>query len=344
MGYDKDQVLLIEDTYGIGNNQDAFKEELLRDKRVLHVTVSRDEPVDRSGSNVDGSEVYAKENKGNETNAEIHANFFHVDYDYLATLGIKVAAGRNFSKDFSSDSFAVVINESAVRDLGWRSNQEAIGKVIISSGLHEYNVVGVVQDFNYASAKQKIAPLMMMLGRNYGSVMVKVKTTDINGFLEDTKRKWADFNSVTPFSFYFLDDRFGALYAAEQKTGQIFTMFAVIAILIASLGLFGLVAFTTEQRTKEIGIRKVLGASAQQVLFLLSKEFLLLVCMAFIISIPITWWMMHGWLNNFAYRIDISWWVFAAAGFSAVLIALVTVSFQSIKAALANPVKSLRTE
>ena len=258
---------------------------------------------------------------------------------------MKIIAGRNFSKDFHSDSSAtVVINEAAVRDLGWKDNNSALNKIIISSGQHEYNVIGVVQDFNYASAKQKIAPVMMMLGRNSGGIMVKVKTADIESFLADVKKDWNGYNARTPFAYYFLDDKFATLYAAEEKTGQIFTMFAVIAVLIASLGLFGLVAFTTEQRTKEIGIRKVLGASINQVLVLLSKEFLLLVCVAFIISIPVTWWAMYNWLNNFAYRINMSWWIFLAAGLLAVLIALMAISFLAIKAAVANPVKSLRTE
>jgi putative ABC transport system permease protein len=344
LGYDKEQVLVLQDTYGLDSNQYAFKQKLLRDSRVVNATISRDVPVGRGEGNMDGSEVYAKENKANENASEIHANYFHVDLDYILTLGMKIIAGRNFSKDFHGDSSAVVINEAAVRDLGWKDNNAALNKTIISSGQHEYNVIGVVQDFNYASAKQKIAPVMMMLGRNFGGIMVKVKTADIESFLADVKKEWNAYNSRTPFAYYFLDDKFASMYAAEEKTGQIFTMFAVIAVLIASLGLFGLVAFTTEQRTKEIGIRKVLGASINQVLVLLSKEFLLLVCVAFIISIPITWWAMHNWLNNFAYRIDISWWIFLIAGSLAVLIALMAISFLAIKAAVANPVKSLRTE
>ncbi|HLX93874.1 MAG TPA: ABC transporter permease, partial [Puia sp.] len=172
LGFDRSQVLQIQDTWGLGPNQDAFKQQLLRDSRVSHVTISRDVPVDLSGGTYDGSEVYAKDKGANESDAEIHSNFFHVDYDYLSTLGMKIVAGRNFSRDFSGDSSSVVINESAVRDLGWKSNEDALDKIIISSGQHRYTVIGVVQDFNYASAKLKIAPVMMMLGRNYGSVIV----------------------------------------------------------------------------------------------------------------------------------------------------------------------------
>jgi len=345
LGFEKEQVMVIEDTYALHRkNQDVFKQQLLQDSRVVNVTISRDVPVDRVGTAVDGSEVYAKENKENESASEIHAFFFHVDYDYLSTLGMKIMAGRYFSRDFSGDSSAVVINESAVRDLGWVSNENALNKIVVSSGLHEYKVIGVVQDFHYTSARQKIAPLMMMLGSNYGSVMVKIKTDDVKGFLSNAKKLWGSFNIDIPFSYYFLDDRFASLYAAEQKTGQIFTMFAVIAILIASLGLFGLVAFTAEQRAREIGIRKVLGASVQQMLLLLSKKFMSLVGIAFIISTPVTWWMMHRWLDNFAYRIQISWWMFPLAGFCALFVAMATVSYQTIRAATANPVESLRTE
>jgi putative ABC transport system permease protein len=344
LGYAKDQVLVIPDTFGLDSNQFAFKQKLLSDSRVVNATISRDVPVGRNDENIDGSEVYASENKSHETESEIHANFFHVDYDYLSTLGMKMIAGRYFSKDYGTDSSSVVVNEAAVRDLGWKDNHTAIDKTIISSGQHSYHVIGVVQDFNYASVKQRIVPVMMMLYHNNGTLMVKIRTTDISGLLLEVKKDWNAYNARTPFSYYFLDDKFASVYAAEEKTGQIFSCFAVVAVLIASLGLLGLVAFTTEQRNKEIGIRKVLGASVSQVLILLSKEFLFLVSLAFFISIPFTWWMMHNWLNNFAYRIYISWWIFAAGGIIAVMITMITISFLSIRAAITNPVNSLRSE
>jgi len=256
---------------------------------------------------------------------------------------MQIKQGRYFSKSFGSDSTAVVINEAAVKDLGW-AKVNSIGRTIVRSGQQKFTIVGVVADFNYTSAKQKIAPLMMMLGRNYGGLIIKIKTNDITGFLKDLKVKWNAFNPQGPLSYTFLDDDFAALYASELRTQQIFSAFAFIAIIIAALGLFGLSAFVIEQRTKEIGIRKVLGASVQNVLLLVSKEFLLLVLIAFIISIPVTWWTMHKWLENYAYRIDIGMNVFAIAGISALLIALMTISFQAVKAALANPIKSLRTE
>lgn len=338
LGYDKDQVLFLPDARLLGNNQNAFEQQVLQGNRVVSASISRSVP---GGDIMDGTEIFPKNQYGNGT--EIHANISHVDYEYIKTLGIKVLQGRYFSKDFSTDSSAIVINESAVHALGW-TNENAVGKSIVRSGQKEFRVIGVVQDFNYASAKQKIAPLMMMLGGNYGGLIVKIKTTNVEGFLSDLKKQWTSFNPPGPLEYNFLDEKFASLYASEQRTQQIFSVFAILAIIIASLGLFGLSAFVIEQRTKEIGIRKVLGASVQNVLLLVSKEFLLLVTIAFVISIPVTWWAMHAWLQDFAYRINISVWVFAIAGIAVILIALLTVSFQAIKAAIANPVKSLRTE
>ncbi len=344
LGYDKNQVLVIPDTYGLDSNQYTFKQDILKDSRVLNATISRDVPVGRSDGEMDGSQVYASENKSHETESEIHANFFHVDYDYLSTLGMQMVSGRYFSKDFGSDSSGVVINEAAVRDLGWKDNQSAVDKTIISSGQHSYHVIGVVKDFNYSSVKQRIIPVLMMLRHNNGTLMVKINTSDVTGFLAEAKKDWKALNATTPFTYYFLDDKFAAVYTAEEKTGQIFTSFAIVAILIASLGLLGLVSYITTQRTKEIGIRKVLGASVNQVLVLLSKEFLMLVSISFIISVPLTAWVMHSWLNNFAYRINIDWWIFVLGGILTILVTIITISFQSIRAALANPVTSLRSE
>ena len=338
LGYDKDQVLFLPDARLLGRDQTAFKQQLLQDNRVVSASISRSVP---GGQIMDGTEIYPKNETSNGT--EIHANISHVDYDYLRTLGIQILKGRNFSKDFPTDSSGIVINEAAVQQLGW-TNDNAVGKTIVRSGQQEFKVVGIVADFNYASLKQKVAPLMMMLGGNFGGLIIKINTRDVKGFLSDLKKQWNSFNPVGPLEYNFLDEKFAALYASEQRTKQIFSAFAVLAIIIASLGLFGLSAFVIEQRTREIGIRKVLGASVQQVLLLVSKEFLLLVGIAFVISVPVTWWAMHEWLKDFAYRINIGTGVFIAAGLSAILIAFFTISFQAIRAAIANPVKSLRTE
>jgi putative ABC transport system permease protein len=338
LGYDKDQVVFLPDGYLLGNNQYAFKQSLLQDNRVISASITRSVP---GVLNMDGTEIYPKNETGN--GVEIHSNIYHIDYDFLPVLGIRVIQGRNFSKDFPTDSSAIMINEAAVRELGW-SGTSPLGKSVVRSGQKEYKVIGVVADFHYASVKQKIAPMMMMLGNNFGGLIIKIKTENIKGFIAYLKHKWDSYNPGGPFDYTFLDEKFNSLYAAEQSTGQIFTSFTIIAIIIASLGLFGLAAFITEQRTKEIGIRKVLGASVQQLLLLVSREFLLLVGIAFIISVPVTWWTMSSWLQNFAYRIKINAWVFPVAGISAVLIAMLTIGFQAIKASVANPVKSLRSE
>lgn len=338
LGYDKEQVLFLPYARLMGQNQDAFKQSILQDSRVVSASISQSIPGDQF---IDGTQVHPVNENGNGT--EIHINIFHVDYDYLKTLGIKIKVGRYFSKDFGSDTAAAVINEAAVRELGW-NNENPIGKTIVRSGRKTFKIIGVINDFNYASAKQKIAPLMMLLGGNYGGLVIKIKTTDVGGFLNDLKTKWNSFNPQGPLSYNFLDEKFAALYASEIRTQKIFSAFAMLAIIIATLGLFGLSAFVIEQRTKEIGIRKVLGASVQNVLVLVSKEFLSLVLVAFIISIPVTFWAMNKWLQDYAYRINIAWWVFALGGTAALLIALIAISFQSLKAAMANPVKSLRTE
>jgi len=339
LGYDKDQVVFLPDARLLGKNQDAFRQQLLQDNRVVSTSISRSVP---GGPIMDGTQVHPRNENGN--GQEAHANIYHIDYDYLQTLGIQLIRGRNFSKDFSTDSASnIIINEAAVKELGWTIDN-ALGKIIVRSGQQELKVIGIVGDFNYASAKEKIAPVMMMLKGNYGGLIVKIKTVDIKGFLGNLRTQWNAFNPSGPLEYSFLDERFAKLYENEQRTQKIFTSFAVLAIIIASLGLFGLSAYSIEQRTKEIGIRKVLGASVKQVLIVVSKEFFLLIAIAFLISIPVAWWAMSKWLQDFAYRINIGWWMFAMAGLIAVFIAMVTVSFQAIKVAIANPVKSLRTE
>jgi len=338
LGYDKEQVLYLPDARLLGKDQPAFKQQLSQNKNVVAASIARSVP---GLPFMDGTEIYPKNENGN--GKEIHANIYHVDEDYLKTLGIKIVSGRNFSRDFPSDSSAVVINQAMVRELGW-NRTNPIGKTIVRSGQQQFKVIGVMGDFNYASAKQEIAPLMMMLGNNYGGLVVKINTADVKGFLSDLKKQWDSFNPQGALEYTFLDDNFAKMYASEIRTQKIFSAFALIAIIIASLGLFGLSAFVIEQRTKEIGIRKVLGASVQNVLLLVSKDFLLLVGIAFLISVPVTWWAMHNWLQDFAYRINIQWWVFILAGFVAILISIITISFQAIKAAIANPVKSLRSE
>ncbi|QMW05504.1 ABC transporter permease [Spirosoma foliorum] len=339
LGYDKDQLVALPDTRLLANNQVAFKDQLLQNSRVLAATNSRFFP---GGEMMDGTQVYPKNETAN--GAEIHMNIFHVDYDYIRTLGIQLLRGRNFSKDFPTDSTSgVIINESAVRELGW-NHVNPIGRSMVRSGQQEYKVIGVVKDFNYVSVKQKVAPLMMMMGRNFGGIVIKIKTTDVNGFLSDLKNQWDAFNPNGPLEYRFLDDQFASFYANEKRTQQLFSVFALLAVVIASLGLFALSAFVIERRTKEIGVRKVMGASVPSITQLLIKDFIKLVLIAILLACPLAWYAMNQWLQDFAYKIEVEWWMLGLAGLFAIGIALLTVSFQSVKAALMDPVKSLRSE
>jgi len=332
--------LIINDTRVLRSSEKVFRDELVNDSRVMNASISSHMPGE---INLDGAQAFAKEREGKENGTGIHIDIFHVDYDYLATLGIKIVNGRYFSQDFPSDSSAIVINETAAYELGWTPDT-ALEKILVRSGLTEYHVVGVVKDFNYMSPRQKVGPLVMMLGYNGGSILVKLHVTDIQSFLADTKTKWDRYNydSAIPFTFTFLDEKFGALYKDEERTSRIFTAFASIAIIIAGLGLFGLSTFSAEQRVREIGIRKVLGASAQQVLLMLSKQFMLLVLIAFAIATPLVAWGMNVWLEDFAYRIEIQWWIFAVAAAISFAIAFVSMSVQAVKAAVANPIATLK--
>ncbi len=338
LGYDKEHTFFIPDARLLGKNQDAFKQRILQDNDVVSATISRSIPA---GFSMGGTEIYPKNETGN--GIEIHAHIFHIDYDYLKTLGIRVLYGRNFSKEFPSDSAGVLINEAAARKLGWEA-VNSINKYIVRSGQKQFKVIGVVKDFNYASVKDEIAPLMLLLGNNYGGVTIKFKTNDINGLLAELKEQWNSFNPAGPFNYNFLDEKFAALFANEQRTQHIFSSFTIIAIIIASLGLFGLSAFVIEQRTKEIGIRKVLGAKVSEIVFMLSKEFIKWVLIGNIIACFAAYYLMGQWLSNYAYRIDINIIVFLLSVLITFLIVLLRISYQAIKAALQNPVKSLRYE
>lgn len=271
-----------------------------------------------------------------------------VDADFIQMYDVKLLAGRNFiHTDFNTDwnkLHNVLLNESAVKLLGFASNNEALGKRISMFG-QNWDIVGVVNDYHQKSLRYPIEPTVLYPGYgNNNPICVKVDTKNLAGTIAAIKAKYNSFFPGNYFDYYFLDEKFNALYKDDQLFGQVFGIFAGFAIFIACLGLLGLSLFATTQRTKEIGVRKVLGASVSDIVLLLSQDFIRLVLIAFVIASPLAWWVMHRWLQNFAYRINISWWVFLAAGVVAVLIALLTISFQSIKAAISNPVKSLRTE
>lgn len=275
--------------------------------------------------------------------------YIEVDEDYLATMGMKIVAGRGFSKDFPSDKKAVVLNETLIKQLGWK---EPLGKTVSMTDFDDnqelilvpYTVIGVVRDFHFESLHQKIRGLIFMLGEDLNMVAIKIRPDNIPQTLAGIERVWQTMDTGRPFDFSFMDETFERLYRTEQRLGQIFVSFTLIAIIIAALGLFGLASFTVSQRVKEIGIRKIMGASIPNVVVLLSKEFTKWVILANVIAWPLAYYVMNKWLQNFAYRIDLHIGIFLLSGFAALLISLLTISSKAIKAAAANPVDSLRYE
>lgn len=340
LGYTKEQVLVLPETWLLDKKEDVFRNQIMQDPRVVNVSTSGYLPAGPSNNN--NFMVYPESN----STQLVKTLRYDVDYNYIPTLGMQLAEGRNFSKAYGTDSAGVILNETAARTLGWNDN--AVGHTISNSDNDgkkaTLRVIGVVKDFHFRSMRERISPLVMVLSKNAGTVIVKVKTKDIAGLVASLKKQWEQLTTDAPFTYSFLDERFNNTYLAEQKTGRILGLFAGLTIFVACLGLFGLATFTAEQRTKEIGVRKVLGASVTSIVGLLSKDFLKLVAIAIVLASPVAWYVMNRWLQDFAYKIDITWWMFALAGVLSVSIALLTVSFQSVKAALMNPVKSLKTE
>ncbi|UFH54219.1 ABC transporter permease [Spirosoma sp. KNUC1025] len=342
LGFNRDQILNIYGIYAVGNQAETFRQEVLRLPGVVNGSISGYLPTPSSRSdNAFFAEGQSDMNKG------VNMQSWPVDHNYISTMGMKVIKGRDFSKDFGSDSAGIILNEAAVRVFGFK---DPIGKRIWrfnDAQLKErktYTVVGVVKNFHFESLRRDIGALSMFLEPNSGAASFRLSSTDLPALIKQIEAKWRQIAPGQAFSYQFMDDSFDEMYRAEQRIGSIALTFAVLAILIACLGLFGLAAFMAEQRTKEIGVRKVLGASVTSIIGLLSKDFLKLVLIAILIASPLAWYVMSQWLKDFAYKIDIEWWMFALAGLLAVGIALATVSFQSIKAALMNPVKSLRSE
>ena len=337
VGFDKDQVLLIEGTNTLDNKIEAFKTDLLKSSEIKSASIGDYLPI--AGSKRDGN-TFFKEGKMKE-DIGVSSQKWQVDYDYLKTMGMHITEGRYFSKEMASDSEAIVINQTMAQKLGLKN---PIGQRI-ENGWQKFTVIGVMEDFNFESMKQEVTPLSLILSKyNSTIVSMKISGADTKQTISYAATVWKGFSPNQPFRYTFLDESFANMYANVQRTGGIFTSFSVLAIIIACLGLFGLSAFMAEQRNKEIGIRKVLGASVSGITAMLSKDFIKLVIISIIIASPIAYWAMTKWLQDFAYRVPISWWMVAIAGLSAIVIALLTISFQSIKAALMNPVKTLRAE
>ncbi|HVX25706.1 MAG TPA: ABC transporter permease [Parafilimonas sp.] len=342
IGFNRSQVLTINHTDALRDQAVTFRNELQQVSGVQSATMSGYLPVNYSRSNDAFFTSPALDSK-----TAISMQNWVVDENYIPTLDIKILQGRNFSTQFPTDSTGIIINEAAAKFLAIKDvlNKKLYEiKDINAKTLDEWHVIGVIKNFNFSSLRDVITPLAFKLGKDNGNISVRINSSNIPDVLAQIKNKWKTIAPSQPFDYSFMDEDFNKLYETEQRTGQIFITFAVLAILIACLGLFGLVTYAAEQRTKEIGIRKVLGANVAHIVSMISKDFLKLVFIASLIAFPAAWWAMNKWLQDFAYRVSISWWIFFATGLLAVVIALATISFQAIKAAIANPVKSLRTE
>ena len=348
LGFQKDQIVVVPvSDREFSKDIEPFKQALLTNSNIKAAT----------GSILLPSRIGMYNNvtwEGAAENESIALMQNKVDYDFLDTYEIEIVKGRNFSREYPSDvvnydreniAGALILNEEAVRRFGW---DDPIGKTVIQVfGDQRYymNVVGVIKDFHFSSLHNKIRPLSLFLRLHYPRrISIKIKPTDIQNTITYIKDTWNKFNPEYPFEYYFLDENFAQMYKSEEKLQTLFSYFSLLSIIISCLGLFGLAAFAAEQRTKEIGVRKVLGASISNIVLLLSKEFTKWVLLANIIAWPLAWFYLNSWLDEFAYQTEIGWDIFILAGLMAIVIALLTVSSQAIKAAVTNPVEALRYE
>lgn len=346
LGFNKENTIIIERADLLADKTKAFKNELHTVAGVTNVAGASAVPGQQNYFGVSWLQIGDK-------NPMTGRGIF-TDEEYMRTLDLQLKEGRFFSKDFATDSLTVVLNEKAVSEMGLKN---PIGARLTSpdafynaadGSIYTYTVIGVLKNYHYQSLHGVIEPLVFVTSARFndrnGFAVVRIKANNFNASVKAIEEKWKTFVPERPFHYTFLDKTVEEQYLAEQRMQKIFTFFSSLAIFIACIGLLGLAAYATQQRTREIGIRKVLGASATNIVSMLSIDFLKLVLIATLIAFPVAWWAMHTWLQDFAYRVSIGWWVFAIAGISAVIIALATISYQAIKAAFANPVKSLRTE
>ncbi|TNE59260.1 MAG: ABC transporter permease [Bacteroidetes bacterium] len=348
LGFQKDQVLILEDAYALGDAISAFKHEALQHPAVETATISGYLPVPSNRSDQTFSKVRAF-----REDQSVNMQRWVTDPDYIKTLGLEIVSGRYFDPErFPSDSSAVVINETAAALFGF---SEPLGSKIYSpkgrikgdqvpDDFEEHTVIGVVKDFHFSSLRDHIGPLSFWLGDSRSYISIRYKAAETQPLLASLENSWKRLAPGQPFAYRFMDDAFSKVYISEQRIGKIAGIFALLSVLVSCLGLFGLAIYTAERRTKEIGIRKVLGATTTGIVRLLSAEFLKLVLIALVLATPLAWLFMDRWLENFAYRIEVGWWVFVLAGIIALLVAFMTVGLQSIRAALSNPVKALRNE
>lgn len=339
LGFDVQQILFVPPNAEITKDYDAFKTQLLERSDVRYVSRASWVP----GNASDLETFYWRGKSGWQS---LGSYSLIVDPDYIKALGLKLAAGRNFSWERPSDwNDGYILNESAARMIGWTPDS-AIGQPFVA-WYHRGHVIGVVKDFNFRSLRQGIEPVVMVMDSSLLSVqgvVIKISSQDIRKTLSYIEKTWKQFSPDFPFDYHFLDQSFDRLYQSEQRLSEIFGAFSLLSVLIACLGLFGLASYAVQERTKEIGIRKVLGASVPQIVNLVANDFIKLVLIANVIAWPLAYYAMNKWLQNFAYRTDIGLWIFVLSGILALAIALLTVSSQAIKAARANPVESLRYE
>jgi putative ABC transport system permease protein len=340
LGFNKDQLMVLDN---IGDqNIPRLKQLLAEIPGVFAMSASSSIPgKDYNNSITDQTSI---ENSSGEIQQDNIATY-NVDCDFLKTYQIGIAAGRDFSKDFQTDSLhALILNMTAVRKLGYNSGSQVIGKQFKQERTTG-TIIGVIDDFHFHSLKEAVQPLALRTGLDYWQFMtLKLNGRNLPSTIKEIKEKWELTNTIRPFNNFFLDQAFDQKYRSEVRFGRLFLFFVILAIFISGLGLLALASYSTLQRNKEIGIRKVLGASVVRIVALLASDFIKLVIISFVIATPLAWYFMNAWLDDFPYRIQIAWWMFASAGLSAFIIALTTVSFQAIKTALMNPVKSLRTD
>jgi len=341
LGFNQEQVFIVHDAYVLGDHIESFKNELLQNPEIVNATVTGFLPVTSDRL----TDVCCPEGVYRENGTPMQRWF--VDYDYIKTMGMEIVEGRDFSRDFSTDYSAIIVNEAAVKHFGW---DDPIGQHVgdytapPERRLIDWPVIGVVKDFHYESLRDRIGPLILHISSSTNLISFRLRSEDLHSTIQQIKNTWQEFAANHPFEFSFLDERFYAMYRGEQRVGRIFGMFAGLAIFIGCLGLLGLAAFTAEQRTKEIGIRKVLGSSIPGIVVLLSKAFMKWVLIANLIAWPISYFAMRNWLQDFAYHTEIDILTFVLSGGLAFVIAFLTVGYQAFKSARANPADSLKYE
>jgi putative ABC transport system permease protein len=336
LGFAKEQVLLLNDTYVMGKQVQSFKHELLKLPAIKSVTMSEYLPIE--GTKRDGNRFW-KHGDDNEDNNVIGQKW-RVDYDYIKTMGMNIVEGRDFSANMVTDSNAVIVNQTMANEL---KLDEPIGKKITNSW-ETFEIIGVVEDFHFKSLKENIGSLCLVLGNSPNTIAVKINSSDMSASKFSISGIWGKFSPNQQIRYDFLDLKFAKMYDDVKRMGRIFNTFSLLAVIVACIGLFALSSFIIEQRTKEIGIRKVNGARITEVMAMLNTDFIKWVVIAYVVACPLAWYAIHKWLENYAYKAELSWWIFALAGAIAIVIALATVSWQSWRAATRNPVESLRYE